>query len=56
MSSGIDSVDSLSFISIILYRHLSGSYFTCQSPINGSKLFVHLSAKKVVYYLDKVLV
>ncbi|PKB93630.1 hypothetical protein RhiirA5_440758 [Rhizophagus irregularis] len=51
--SGVDSVDSLSFISIILYRHLSGSYFTCQSPTGGN-LFVHLSFKNVVYYLGKV--
>jgi len=55
VSSDVDSVDSLSFISVILYRHLSGNYFTCQSPIDGSKLFVHLSAKNVVYYLGKVL-
>ncbi|CAB4381149.1 unnamed protein product [Rhizophagus irregularis] len=54
--SGVDSVDSLSFISIILYRHLSGSYFTCQSPvIDGSNLFIRLSAKNVIYYLGNVL-
>ncbi|CAB4392317.1 unnamed protein product [Rhizophagus irregularis] len=54
--SGVDSVDSLSFISIILYHYLSGSYFTYQSPvIDGSNLFIHLSAKNVVYYLGNVL-
>ena len=50
--SGVNSVDSLSFISVILYRHLSGSYFTCQSPTGGN-LFVYLSFKNVVYYLGK---
>ena len=45
-------MDSLSFISVILYRYLSGSYFTCQSP-TGSNLFVHLSFKNVVYYFGK---
>lgn len=56
MRSGVDSVDSLSFISIILYHHLSRSYFTCQSPvIDGSNLFIHLSAKNVIYYLGNVL-
>ncbi|RGB23862.1 hypothetical protein C1646_773893 [Rhizophagus diaphanus] len=51
--SNINSVDFLSFISVILYHHLSGSYFTCQSPTDGS-LFVHLFFKNVVYYLGKV--
>jgi len=50
--SGINSVDSLSFISVILYHHLSGSYFTCQSPTGGN-LFVYLSFKNVIYYLGK---
>ena len=50
--SGVNSVDSLSFISVILYCHLSGSYFTCQSPTGGN-LFVYLSFKNVVYYLGK---
>ncbi|GET60225.1 hypothetical protein RhiirA5_440447 [Rhizophagus irregularis] len=48
----IDSVDSLSFISVILYHHLSGSYFTCQSSTGGN-LFVYLSFKNIVYYLGK---
>ena len=43
--SGVNSVDSLSFISVILYR-------TCQSPTGGN-LFVHLSFKNIVYYLGK---
>lgn len=56
MRSGVDLVDSFLFISIILYHHLSGSYFTCQSPvIDSSNLFIHLSAKNVVYYLGNVL-
>lgn len=50
---GVDSVDSLSFISVILYHHLSGSYFTCQSSTGGN-LFVYLSFKNIVYYLGKV--
>ncbi|CAB4374452.1 unnamed protein product [Rhizophagus irregularis] len=50
---GVDSIDSLSYVSIYLYIHLYGGMFTRQSRIGGY-LFTHIPYKEIVYHLSQL--
>jgi len=49
----VDSIDSLSYVSIHLYIHLYGGMFTYQSRIGGY-LFTHIFCKEMVYHLGRL--
>ncbi|RGB40828.1 hypothetical protein C1646_752807 [Rhizophagus diaphanus] len=49
----VDSIDSLSYVSIYLYIHLYKGVFTHQSRI-GEYLFTHIPYKEIVYHLSQL--